>query len=109
MTWSPTLKIDAYGMLNAPPLTLFNLRRLTLSTLTAHAAGALRKKLQSDMSFAEIVKVSSCETLMCNRQIEKDLLRTMPSNVCFSSLSSPGVPRLRRVLRALAWLYPDIG
>lgn len=42
-------------------------------------------------------------------QIEKDLLRTMPTNACFSSMSSVGVPRLRRVLRALAWLYPDIG
>ncbi|XP_037091699.1 small G protein signaling modulator 3 homolog [Pollicipes pollicipes] len=72
-------------------------------------SGALQKKLQSDMTYAEMVKVSACEALMCNRQIEKDLLRTMPSNVCFSHLNSPGVPRLRRVLRALAWLYPDIG
>ncbi|XP_040215508.1 small G protein signaling modulator 3 isoform X3 [Rana temporaria] len=43
------------------------------------------------------------------QQIEKDLLRTMPSNACFSNLQSVGVPRLRRVLRGLAWLYPDIG
>lgn len=42
-------------------------------------------------------------------QIEKDLLRTMPTNSCFSSITSVGVPRLRRVLRGLAWLYPDIG
>lgn len=42
-------------------------------------------------------------------QIEKDLLRTMPSNACFNSLAGVGAPRLRRVLRALAWLYPDIG
>lgn len=42
-------------------------------------------------------------------QIEKDLLRTMPSNACFASVGSVGVPRLRRVLRALAWLYPEIG
>ncbi|XP_044939744.1 small G protein signaling modulator 3 isoform X5 [Mustela putorius furo] len=42
-------------------------------------------------------------------QIEKDLLRTMPSNACFANVSSIGVPRLRRVLRALAWLYPEIG
>lgn len=42
-------------------------------------------------------------------QIEKDLLRTMPTNACFSSLTSVGVPRLRRILRGLAWLYPDIG
>lgn len=42
-------------------------------------------------------------------QIEKDLLRTMPTNACFSTMSSVGVPKLRRVLRGLAWLYPDIG
>ncbi len=42
-------------------------------------------------------------------QIEKDLLRTMPTNACFSTFSSVGVPKLRRVLRGLAWLYPDIG
>lgn len=33
----------------------------------------------------------------------------MPTNACFNSLTSVGVPRLRRVLRSLAWLYPDIG
>lgn len=46
---------------------------------------------------------------MSHPQIEKDLLRTMPTNACFNNLSSVGVPRLRRVLRGLAWLYPDIG
>ena len=50
-----------------------------------------------------------CPFLPTAPQIEKDLLRTMPSNACFSSLTSVGVPRLRRVLRGLAWLYPDIG
>ena len=39
----------------------------------------------------------------------QDLLRTMPSNACFCNINSTGVPRLRRVLRGLAWLYPDIG
>lgn len=33
----------------------------------------------------------------------------MPSNACFANVNSIGVPRLRRVLRALAWLYPEIG
>lgn len=46
---------------------------------------------------------------MSSKQIEKDLLRTMPSHVCFNNLQSTGIPRLRRVLRSLAWLYPDIG
>lgn len=33
----------------------------------------------------------------------------MPGNACFATVGSIGVPRLRRVLRALAWLYPEIG
>lgn len=33
----------------------------------------------------------------------------MPSNACFSNMNSIGVPRLRRILRGLAWLYPEIG
>ena len=46
---------------------------------------------------------------MTSRQIEKDLLRTLPTNVCYANVNSTGVPRLRRILRGLAWLYPDIG
>ena len=46
---------------------------------------------------------------MTARQIEKDLLRTLPTNVCFTNINSTGIPRLRRILRGLAWLYPDIG
>lgn len=55
------------------------------------------------------MKASSNDALMTSKQIEKDLLRTLPSNACFSRIDSTGVARLRRVLRGLAWLYPDIG
>ncbi|XP_074094148.1 small G protein signaling modulator 3 homolog [Cotesia typhae] len=72
-------------------------------------SGALHKKISSDMSYKDIVKASSSDALMTSKQIEKDLLRTMPANACFSNLHSTGIPRLRRVMRGLAWLYPDIG
>lgn len=102
-------------------------------------SGALQKKRTSEISYREVIKNSSGDDTTvakqvesclphfwfpwssdlrgqrCSRwfvlvsQIEKDLLRTMPSNACFNSLTSVGVPRLRRVLRGLAWLYPDIG
>ena len=39
----------------------------------------------------------------------QDLLRTLPSNACFCNAKSTGVARLRRVLRGIAWLYPEIG
>ncbi|XP_019302519.2 small G protein signaling modulator 3 isoform X1 [Panthera pardus] len=72
-------------------------------------SGALQKKRNSELSYREMVKNSSNDETIAAKQIEKDLLRTMPSNVCFASVNSIGVPRLRRVLRALAWLYPEIG
>ncbi|XP_048210890.1 small G protein signaling modulator 3 isoform X2 [Perognathus longimembris pacificus] len=72
-------------------------------------SGALQKKRSSELTYREMVKNSSNDETLAAKQIEKDLLRTMPSNACFASTSSIGVPRLRRVLRALAWLYPEIG
>lgn len=72
-------------------------------------SGALQKKMNSDTTYHEIVKASSNDQLMTSKQIEKDLLRIMPTNACFSSPTSTGVPRLRRILRGIAWLYPDIG
>ncbi|XP_077025055.1 small G protein signaling modulator 3 isoform X2 [Tamandua tetradactyla] len=72
-------------------------------------SGALQKKRNSELSYREIVKNSSNDETITAKQIEKDLLRTLPGNACFASAGSIGVPRLRRTLRALAWLYPEIG
>jgi hypothetical protein len=72
-------------------------------------SGALQKKITSDTTYKDIIKASSSDALMTSKQIEKDLLRIMPTNACFSNLHSTGIPRLRRVMRGLAWLYPDIG
>lgn len=72
-------------------------------------SGALEKKQQSELGYKDIVKMSSNDSLMTSKQIEKDLLHTMPTNACFSHINSTGIPRLRRILRGIAWLYPDIG
>ncbi|KAF7995807.1 hypothetical protein HCN44_006914 [Aphidius gifuensis] len=72
-------------------------------------SGGLKKKLSSEMTYQDIVKASSSDALMTSKQIEKDLLRTMPANACFNNINSTGIPRLRRVMRGIAWLYPDIG
>ncbi|TRY65366.1 hypothetical protein DNTS_013771, partial [Danionella cerebrum] len=72
-------------------------------------SGALQKKRTSDIPYRDIVKNSSNDDTTAAKQIEKDLLRTMPTNACFNTVTSVGVPKLRRVLRGLAWLYPDIG
>lgn len=71
--------------------------------------GALQKKNKADTTYDEIVKASSNDTLATNKAIEKDLVRIMPSNKAFSSMSGTGIPRLRRILRGIAWLFPDIG
>lgn len=72
-------------------------------------SGALLKQQKSEVSYREVVKASSNDALSTSKLIEKNLLRTMPSNACFYDLTSTGIPRLRRVLRALAWFYPEIG
>ncbi|XP_045214521.2 small G protein signaling modulator 3-like isoform X2 [Mercenaria mercenaria] len=72
-------------------------------------SGALDKKKKSDLTYKDIVKASANDHLMTSKQIEKDLLRTMPSNACYCNIHSTGIPRLRRILRGLAWLFPDIG
>ena len=51
----------------------------------------------------------SDSTTAMAKQIEKDLLRTLPSNACFSTPTSTGTKRLRRILKGLSWLYPDVG
>ncbi|XP_074083102.1 small G protein signaling modulator 3 isoform X1 [Macrotis lagotis] len=72
-------------------------------------SGALHKKRSSDVAYRDVVKNSSDDETLAAKQIEKDLLRTMPGHACFSAPSGVGVPRLRRILRGLAWLYPEIG
>ncbi|CAB4009264.1 Small G signaling modulator 3, partial [Paramuricea clavata] len=73
-------------------------------------SGALHKKESMDFSYKQIVKASGSDsTTAMAKQIEKDLLRTLPSNACFSTPTSTGTRRLRRILKGLSWLYPDVG
>lgn len=72
-------------------------------------SGAYEKKRKSQSSYMEIIKASNNDNLVTSKQIEKDLTRILPSNYCFTSMNGTGIPRLRRILRGLAWLFPDIG
>jgi len=74
-------------------------------------SGALLKKGSQDyLPYWKIVRESTNnEYFSYAKHIEKDLVRILPGNGCFAKSDSPGIPRLRRVLRALAWLYPEIG
>lgn len=64
---------------------------------------------KTPLTYSEITHYSSSVSSKIRHQIEKDLLRTMPNNVCFSSPSATGIPRLRRILVGVAWLYTEIG
>ncbi|XP_028614755.1 TBC1 domain family member 2B [Grammomys surdaster] len=44
-----------------------------------------------------------------SKQIELDLLRTLPNNKHYSSPTSEGIQKLRSVLLAFSWRNPDIG
>ncbi|XP_076026582.1 TBC1 domain family member 2B [Genypterus blacodes] len=44
-----------------------------------------------------------------SKQIELDLLRTLPNNKHYSSPSADGIQKLRNVLLAFSWRNPDIG
>ncbi|XP_053769004.1 TBC1 domain family member 2B isoform X2 [Desmodus rotundus] len=44
-----------------------------------------------------------------SKQIELDLLRTLPNNKHYSCLTSEGIQKLRNVLLAFSWRNPDIG
>ncbi|XP_071752605.1 TBC1 domain family member 2B [Centroberyx gerrardi] len=44
-----------------------------------------------------------------SKQIELDLLRTLPNNKHYASPSADGIQKLRNVLLAFSWRNPDIG
>lgn len=71
-------------------------------------SGSVHKKHQAKMSYADMLKQCNNDAQLYSKQIEKDLLRTLPSNICFMNMNSSGVSRLRRILRAIAWLFPGI-
>ena len=75
--------------------------------------GAWSKRTKSNIAYADIVRELEHEPAVAHslqhKQIENDLLRTLPKHVCFSTQQSVGVPRLRRILRSLAMVYPHIG
>jgi len=75
-------------------------------------SGALERKYDPTLllPYWKVVKESTAnEYFSFSRHIEKDLTRILPANGCFTKIDSPGIPRLRRVLRSISWLYPDIG
>ena len=69
-------------------------------------SGSVHKKHQAKMSYADMLKQCNNDVQVYSKQIEKDLLRTLPTNACFMTMNSSGISRLRRILRAISWLFP---
>lgn len=69
-------------------------------------SGSLRKKYSAKISYTDILQKCDNDAQLYAKQIEKDLLRTLPTNACFMTMNASGISRLRRVLRAMAWLFP---
>ncbi|KAL3073337.1 hypothetical protein niasHT_038694 [Heterodera trifolii] len=72
---------------------------------------AAEKRKKSPCDYAKIVRKCTKDSVPAgiNVQIEKDLLRTLPAHFCFGRPRSVGIAPLRRVLRAMAFLFPEIG
>jgi len=69
-------------------------------------SGSVHKKHQAKMAYTDMLKQCNNDAQLYSKQIEKDLLRTLPTNACFMTINASGISRLRRILRTIAWLFP---
>ncbi|KAJ8002426.1 hypothetical protein DPEC_G00158770 [Dallia pectoralis] len=67
-----------------------------------------RDKLAPDY-YETLLGVARDKPNPASKQIELDLLRTLPNNKHYSSPSADGIQKLRNVLLAFSWRNPDIG
>ncbi|XP_078484325.1 TBC1 domain family member 2B-like [Ciona intestinalis] len=84
------------------------LRPQVWSWMVERRISQLRQRLDSGGSYYSQL-VESKEAQLPSKQIELDLLRTLPNNRHFASMACPGVEQLRRVLRAYSVHNPSIG
>uniref|UniRef100_A0A3Q0QU30 TBC1 domain family member 2B n=1 Tax=Amphilophus citrinellus TaxID=61819 RepID=A0A3Q0QU30_AMPCI len=67
-----------------------------------------RDQLPADY-YETLLNVAREKPNPASKQIELDLLRTLPNNKHYSSPSAGGIQKLRNVLLAFSWRNPDIG
>ncbi|CAG0879469.1 unnamed protein product [Darwinula stevensoni] len=85
-------------------------RRIVWSHLIRARLPGIQEKLESKY-YHQLLGTFTGHTRMdpVAKQIELDLVRTLPNNRHYESLDSDGIPRLRRVLLAFSLHHPDIG
>ncbi|CAJ0921100.1 unnamed protein product, partial [Mesorhabditis belari] len=71
--------------------------------------GAYEKEKAAGYSYLDVLRQSAKDNPTVGVQIERDLLRTLPNNICFWKKNSPGIDALRRLLKSIAYIYPDLG
>lgn len=71
--------------------------------------GADRDKLGPHYYKQLVSKSNSSSHDPSSKQIELDLLRTLPNNRHYATVDSPGICKLRNVLLAYSWHNPSIG
>uniref|UniRef100_A0A1A8JAF8 TBC1 domain family, member 2B n=2 Tax=Nothobranchius kuhntae TaxID=321403 RepID=A0A1A8JAF8_NOTKU len=59
--------------------------------------------------YENLLKMARERSNPASKQIELDLLRTLPNNKHYASPSADGIHKLRNVLLAFSWRNPDIG
>ncbi|KAM3927481.1 TBC1 domain family member 2B [Leptodactylus fuscus] len=70
------------------------------------------KKLKEEMAptyFQSLLQNALEKQNPASKQIELDLMRTLPNNKHYTSPTSEGIQKLRNVLLAYSWRNPDIG
>ncbi|XP_052453460.1 TBC1 domain family member 2B [Carassius gibelio] len=70
------------------------------------------KKMRDDVSkdyYQNLLSTVNEKPNPACKQIELDLLRTLPNNKHYASPDSDGIQKLRNVLLAFSWRNPDIG
>lgn len=70
------------------------------------------KKFRDNLApdyYETLLNVARDKPNPASKQIELDLLRTLPNNKHYSSPSAGGIQKLRNVLMAFSWRNPDIG
>ncbi|XP_072290873.1 TBC1 domain family member 2B [Eucyclogobius newberryi] len=70
------------------------------------------KKLRDHLAvdyYETLLNVAKEKPNPASKQIELDLLRTLPNNKHYASPSAEGIQKLRNVLTAFSWRNPDIG
>ncbi|TRY69830.1 hypothetical protein DNTS_012929 [Danionella cerebrum] len=67
------------------------------------------RECQSKDYYLSLLNMANDKPNPACKQIELDLLRTLPNNKHYASPDSDGIQKLRNVLLAFAWRNPDIG